>query len=140
MVPPPDGDSIDLAAQASPATYRGIRGVREVTTTESPEYGAYLAKVRKYRGEAAAESADITDGNVYALCQILGKMLDVAGATLTRASFLAGARTIEGFQTGLLGPFTLKGRQIGILALRPIECCKTDGTFRSLGGFAELFS
>jgi ABC-type branched-subunit amino acid transport system substrate-binding protein len=133
--------SSDTQAKAAGETYRGVRGARWPTTSETPAFAAYVAKVRQYAGDGNAASADTSDAQVYALAGIMGEMLRLAGPNLTRPSFVAAARTIDNY-TGklqLLGAFTLKGRQVGLLPEFPVECCNSDYTFRSLGPPKETF-
>src|SRR5206468_524274 len=65
----------------------------------------------------------------------------VAGPTLTRQSFLAGAWTVDHYDNGLVAPYTLKGKSepVGAYGLFPVVCCKSDYTFRMLGPAAERF-
>jgi ABC-type branched-subunit amino acid transport system substrate-binding protein len=133
--------SSDIQSRAGGETYRGVRGARWQATSETPAFAAYVAKVRQYGGDGNAASADTSDAQGYALADIMGEMLRLAGPNLTRPSFVAVARTIDNY-TGklqLLGPFTLKGRQVGLLAEFPVECCNGDYTFRSLGPPKETF-
>jgi ABC-type branched-subunit amino acid transport system substrate-binding protein len=131
--------SSDAMARAAGDGYRGVGGARWQATSENPAFAAYVAKVRENGGDAAR--ADTTDAQVYGLADVMGEMLRLAGPNLTRSSFVAKAKTIENY-TGkqqLLGPFTLKGRQVGLLAEFPIECCNPDKTFKALGLSKETF-
>jgi ABC-type branched-subunit amino acid transport system substrate-binding protein len=131
--------SSDAMARAVGEGYRGVHGARWQATSEDPAFAAFVAKVREHGGDAAR--ADTTDAQVYALADVMGEMLRLAGPNLTRSSFVAKARTIDHYtgQLQLLGPFTLKGRQVGLVAEFPVECCNPDKTFKSLGPAQEKF-
>jgi branched-chain amino acid transport system substrate-binding protein len=133
--------SNDIEARAAGPSYRGVRGARWQTTSETPAFAAYVAKVRKYGGDGNAAGADTTDAEVYALADVMGEMLRRAGPNPTRPSFVVAARTIDHYtgQLQLLGALTLKGRQVGLLAEFPVECCNSDQSFRSLGPPTETF-
>jgi hypothetical protein len=81
------------------------------------------------------------NAQVYGPAEVLCGMFRVAGPKLTRRSFVTAARTIDNYtgQLQLLGRFTLKVRQVGLLAEFPIECCSNDETVRSLGPPKEAF-
>jgi ABC-type branched-subunit amino acid transport system substrate-binding protein len=133
--------SIDLVAQANTGQLQGVFGTRYVTTTETAAFASYVQKVRRHQGESAARSADTLDAQAYAHGDFLGVILRAAGRSLTRESFLAAAGTIEGYDNGLMGTFTLKGRQvpIAIMELVPLRCCNPNSTYRSLGPPSERF-
>lgn len=133
--------AIDLIALATQGALNGVIGTRGVTTMETPEFAEYAAKLAEVFGEEAGAAADSTGAQSYAHAQIFGHILELAGPNPTRESFLEAAATVDGFETGLLGPFTLAGRDalIGISSLRPIECCSEAGVFMSLGPVAEEF-
>jgi ABC-type branched-subunit amino acid transport system substrate-binding protein len=131
--------SSDAQAKAIGEAYLGVRGARFQTTSDTAVFAAFLEKVRKTGGDAA--SADTTDAQVYAFADVMGEMLRLAGPDLTRPGFVAAAKTIENYtgELELLGPFTLKDRQVGLLAEFPVECCNSDNTFKSLGPAKESF-
>jgi hypothetical protein len=81
------------------------------------------------------------NAQVYGPAEVMCGMFRVAGPKLTRRSFVTAARTIDNYtgQLQLLGRFTLKVRQVGLLAEFPIECCSNDKTIRSLGPPKETF-
>jgi hypothetical protein len=81
------------------------------------------------------------NAQVYGPAEVMCGMFRVAGPKLTRRSFVTAARTIDNYtgQLQLLGRFTLKVRQVGLLAEFPIECCSNDKTVRSLGPPKEAF-
>ncbi len=133
--------SLDLSAKAANKNYLGVLGVRTQVGTETAAFAAYVAKVKQYEGAAAASSADSVDVLNYTFSVVLGRILQLAGPDLTRASFLAAARSLDNFQDPLhlMGPFTFKGRAVGQLAVVPVECCNANFTFKTLCPPAEKF-
>lgn len=135
------GGSSDIGSKAGNELFQGVRGLRYVTTTETPAYAGYVEKVRKYQGDANAGSADTVDATYYGQADILGEILRLAGQSLTRESFVAAGRGTDNYDNHLLAPFGLKGRSlpVGEWAAFPVECCKSDYTYKLLGGPRERF-
>lgn len=135
----PLGSGVDALCQAAGPNCAGIRGITLGTRTNDPAYSRYVAKVRKYKGAAAARGADTLDMVLYSSANHLGRLLELAGPNPTRESLLAGARGMTPFDDKMTGPLTFKGRIEGIRALFPFECCNSDGTFKVIGPAREQF-
>jgi ABC-type branched-subunit amino acid transport system substrate-binding protein len=136
------GGSLDVNSQAANELFRGIRGVNFSQTVDSSGFAAFLAKVRKYQGDAIAQSADGGDAGIYALSDIAGGLLQLAGRNFTRRSFMTSALTISQYdRVHIYPPFTLRGKSVpvGNQALFPVECCNSGYTFKVIGPAKEHF-
>jgi branched-chain amino acid transport system substrate-binding protein len=136
-----EGTVSDTFAQAGGPAYQGLLGTRFWTTTESDAYSRYVGIVRKYNGDAAAAETNGNDVGVYGHADTLGKVFDLAGPDLTRQAFMAAAKSLTGYYNGYLVPFTLANKQplVGEAAVFPIQCCKSDHTWYTLGPPEERF-
>jgi hypothetical protein len=131
----------DIGAKSGGQEFQGIMGTRVYTTTETPAFARFVATVRKYQGDAAAAGVTDIDLPAFAVSDFLGHVLQQAGPNVTRESFLAAAWNTDHYDSGYVTPFTLKGRTIPVTetALFPVQCCKSDYTWRTIGPYGEQF-
>ena len=139
------GTDADTTAKAAGPLFQGVLGLRFWTTTETPAFAAFKAQVQKYQGSATANTVDDLDASYYGTGLRLGKILELAGPNPTRQSFYQAALGIADFDSGVLVPlsFTTKAvaepSPVGEWSLIPIQCCKADYTWSSLGPPAQNF-
>jgi branched-chain amino acid transport system substrate-binding protein len=129
-----DADEL-TAAGAQP--FEGIKGIRYWTTTDTAAFQNFQQKVAQYH---ETTNPTTTNGVSYGGLLIMQKALELAGRSLTRASYLAAFDQIQNFDVGTLAPVTYgPGRSIGADAFFPVECCNPNNTWKSLGPAQATF-
>lgn len=114
----------------------GIMALRAYGPSDSPEF-------KRYRAEASKQgrsNVTTTDSRHYGMGQVVEHVLEAAGPSLTRESFVAAADRTRNFVTGIVQPVTWEPSDpIGSRAHFPVICCNPDNTWKGLGPPAEKF-
>jgi hypothetical protein len=70
----------------------------------------------------------------YANLLIMQRALELAGRNLTREGFLAAYDRIQNLEVGMIPPVSFgPGRHIGTTAMFPMQCCRSDNTWKGVG-------
>lgn len=127
------GFTFDFVTAAGRNLFDDVRGLRTGATVDTPAYERYAARM-KARGRGGDRAVDTEGVLAYGHALLLGEMLKRAGAQPTRASFVAGAETIRGYDNGILPPINYgRGDHVGTEAAFPAICCNGDYTWKSQG-------
>jgi branched-chain amino acid transport system substrate-binding protein len=127
------GFTFDFVTAAGRNLFDDVRGLRTSATVDTPAYERYAARM-KARGRGHDRTVDTEGVLAYGHGQLLGEMLKRAGAQPTRASFVAGAETIRGYDNGILPPINYgRGDHVGTESAFPALCCNSDYTWKSQG-------
>jgi branched-chain amino acid transport system substrate-binding protein len=134
------GYMFDFVTQAGRSMFDGVTGLRPYATVDSPAYATYAARM-KARGRARDDRTTDLEGFVtYGRALLYGEMLRRAGTDPTRESFVAGAETITGFETGIVPPISYSASDhIGASSAFPVVCCNSDYTWKSQGAARAEF-
>jgi hypothetical protein len=84
------------------------------------------------RGRGRGRSDDLEGFAAYGHGLVIGEVLKRAGASPTRASLIAGAESVKGYDNGILGPITWSSTDhVGTHATFPVACCNSDYTWKT---------
>jgi branched-chain amino acid transport system substrate-binding protein len=127
------GFTFDFLSSALKDAVEGVRGLRFGATVDTPAYEKYDALMEKH-GRSQSRDKDLEAFLFYGHGLLLGEMLAKAGDNPTRDSFVTGAETIKGFETGILPPITYgPNDHVGADASYPTVCCNSDFTWKKAG-------
>lgn len=127
------GYAFDFVTGAGRDLFTDVTAIRTNATVDSAAYERYSERMSA-NGRGRERNLDTEAFLAYGYSSLLGEVLQRAGAQPTRASFVAGAETIQGWDNGILAPITYgPGDHIGADAAFPVTCCNSDWTWRALG-------
>jgi ABC-type branched-subunit amino acid transport system substrate-binding protein len=125
----------DFIAQAAGPTANGAQGLKLTAPTDTQAFSQFQAKAQQ-----AGKSSEMESFLFYGDSLLLGRVLDAAGPSPSRASLLAGMESIKGYDNGILPPITWgPGDHLGTQAAFPVACCGAKNTWKSLGPAADRF-
>jgi len=127
------GYAFDFVTAAGRDLFTDVTAIRTNATVDTPAYERYAERMAA-NGRGRARNLDTEAFLAYGYSALLGEVLQRAGAQPTRASFVTGAETMQGWDNGILAPITYgPGDHIGADAAFPVICCNGDWTWRALG-------
>jgi branched-chain amino acid transport system substrate-binding protein len=129
----------DFIPAAGRTFFDDVTGLKFSATVESPAFAQYMSRMEA-RGRGRDRAADLEAFLYYGFGQLVGEFLDRAGPAPTHDSLVAGAETIQNFDTGVLPPITYgEGDHVGTDASFPVVCCHGDYTWRGQGAARSEF-
>jgi branched-chain amino acid transport system substrate-binding protein len=127
------GMTFDFMTVAGRNLFAGVTGLRTNATVDTPAFDRYEARMAA-NGRGTDRSADTEAFVGYGHALVLGEMLRKAGPQPTWDSFVSGAESIRGFDSGVFPPLTFgPGRHVGTQAAFPALCCNSDWTWKHQG-------
>jgi ABC-type branched-subunit amino acid transport system substrate-binding protein len=133
------GFQFDFVTAAGRNLFDGVAALRAYATVDSPAYEKYAARMQA-RGRGRNRTDDLEGFAAYGHALLTGEVIKRAGANPTRASLIAGAEGIKGYDNGVLGPITWSATDhIGSLATFPTMCCNSDYTWKRTGAPAATY-
>jgi branched-chain amino acid transport system substrate-binding protein len=130
------GFQFDFLTEAGRSLFDGVTGLRTYATVDSPAYADYARHMDARGRNRDDRSADLEGFPTYGRALLYGEILKRAGANPTRQSFVLGAETIKGFDTGIIPPVTYGAgppAHVGITEGFAALCCNSDYTWKSTG-------
>lgn len=128
------GFQFDFVTAAGRGLFDGVTGLRSYATVDSPAYEKYAARMQA-RGRGRARTDDLEGFPTYGHALVIGELLQRAGQNPTRASLVAGAEAVRGYDNGILGPFSWSASDhVGQHGTFPTICCNSDYTWKALAG------
>jgi branched-chain amino acid transport system substrate-binding protein len=130
------GFQFDFLTEAGRNLFDGVTGLRTYATVDSPAYANYAQHMDARGRNRDDRSADLEGFPTYGRALLYGEILKRAGANPTRQSFVLGAETIKGFDTGIIPPVTYGAgppAHVGITQGFAALCCNSDYTWKSTG-------
>jgi hypothetical protein len=117
-----------------------VTGLRTYATVDVAMYKTYAARMAARGRDRSDRSTDLEGFPTYGRGLLYGELLKRAGPNPTRASFVAGAETLKGFQTDIIPPVNYGvGLHTGITAGFIAVCCNADYTWKATGPARSSF-
>ena len=127
------GFQFDFVTTGGRNLFDNVQALRAYAATDSAAFGQYSARMSA-RGRGRSRSDDLEGFAAYGHALVIGEVLKRAGANPTRASLVAGAEGVSGYDNGILGPITWsRADHEGVHATFPVVCCNSDYTWRTAG-------
>lgn len=128
------GFQFDFVTAAGRGLFDGVTGLRSYATVDSPAYSKYAARMQA-RGRGRARTDDLEGFPTYGHALVIGELVQRAGQNPTRASLVAGAEAVRGYDNGILGAFSWSASDhVGTHGTFPTICCNSDYTWKALAG------
>ena len=130
------GFQFDFLTEAGRSLFDGVSGLRTYATVDSPAYANYAQHMDARGRNRDDRSTDLEGFPTYGRALLYGEILKRAGANPTRQSFVLGAETIKGFDTGIIPPVTYGAgapAHVGITQGFAAVCCNSDYTWKGTG-------
>lgn len=122
--------AVDEFSQAAPALFNGIRALRAYPSNQSPKYAEFVAKARQYQHAYTSTAA----WAMYGIGVMTEKILTALGPNPTRAAIPAAIDSLGSYSNGVNWPQQWgPGVRAAKSGVWPVECCNTDGTWKSFG-------
>ena len=134
------GFLFDFLTVAGRSVFDGVTGLRTYATVDAPTYNTYAARMKARGRDRSDRAADLEGFPTYGRALLYGELLKRAGPNPTRASFVAGAETLKGFQTDIIPPVSYgPGLRVGITSGFIAVCCNNDNTWKGTGPARSSF-
>ena len=125
------GFQFDFVTTGGRNLFDNVQALRAYAATDSAAFGQYSARMSA-RGRGRSRSDDLEGFAAYGHALVIGEVLKRAGANPTRASLVAGAEGVSGYDNGILGPITWsRADHEGVHATFPVVCCNSDYTWKT---------
>jgi len=125
------GFQFDFITTGGRNLFDNVQALRAYAAVDSAAFGEYSARMSA-RGRGRSRSDDLEGFAAYGHALVIGEVLKRAGANPTRASLVAGAEGVKGYDNGILGPITWSpGDHVGVHATFPVVCCNSDYTWKT---------
>jgi branched-chain amino acid transport system substrate-binding protein len=125
------GFQFDFLTKAGRGLFDGVAALRAYAAVDTPAFEQYAARMQA-RGRNHNRADDLEGFSAYGHALVLGEVLKRGGAALTRASLVAGAESIKGYDNAILGPITWSASDhVGTHATFPVICCNDDWTWKT---------
>jgi ABC-type branched-subunit amino acid transport system substrate-binding protein len=136
------GFLFDFLTEAGRNVFDGVTGLRTYATVDSPMYETYKQHMNARGRNRDDRSTDLEGFPTYGRGLLYGELLKRAGPNPTRASFVAGAEGLRGFDNRIqppinYGPGALA--HVGIDAGFIAVCCNRDYTWKGTGPAQSAF-
>ena len=136
------GFLFDFITAAGHTLFNGVTGLRTYATVDSPAYDTYRQRMDAAGRNRDDRSTDLEGFPTYGRGLLYGELLKLAGPNPTRASFVAGAETLHGFDNKIQPPINYGAgalAHVGINAGFIAVCCNNDYTWKGTGPARSSF-
>ncbi|MHB8669052.1 MAG: ABC transporter substrate-binding protein [Acidimicrobiales bacterium] len=127
----------DENSTAARSLLEGIKAIRNYSSTNSAAFADYKAKAVKYGHGDVANSTTMA---LYGIGLLVGKVLDNAGPTPTKASLPHAIEAITNYNNGVTMALSFgPGVRVADVGMWPIQCCNSDNTWKGIGDAKSVF-
>jgi branched-chain amino acid transport system substrate-binding protein len=127
------GFQFDFITTGGRNLFDNVAALRAYAAVDSAAYTQYSARMQA-RGRGRGRTDDLEGFAAYGHALVLGEVIKRAGPNPTRASLIAGAESVRGYDNGILGPITWTSTDhVGIHSTFPVVCCNGDYTWKTTG-------
>jgi ABC-type branched-subunit amino acid transport system substrate-binding protein len=136
------GFLFDFLTEAGRNVFQGVTGLRTYATVDSAAYQTYRQHMNARGRNRDDRTTDLEGFPTYGRALLYGELLKLAGPNPTRASFVAGAETLRGFDNKIQPPISYGPgalAHVGIDAGFVAVCCNSDYTWKGTGPARSAF-